>query len=308
MIGPGSIRLDETLGSLELESQVQRLRTLSENSGSSKNNLDNLEKAAKEFEGVFLGTLMRAMRKTVPDNELFNSSGPTKFYQQMHDAEIAKALAAGHSNMGIADLIVKQFADTVGDADQDSGLGGKPTPASEHVPAQEGIASYRRTSHLAGSLTDMALLHRQAELQGPAVADTLLRYQNELEQAARSAGVKPALLLSVVMVESGGDAQAVSRAGAKGLMQLMPGTAADLGVKQPEQPEENLLGGARYLSQMLTKFEGRVDLALAAYNAGPGTVARYGNELPPYPETRQYVQKVLELYKQLAAGTEMASE
>ncbi len=113
----------------------------------------------------------------------------------------------------------------------------------------------------------------------------------EIEAAAAKNGVDPALLRALVRQESGFDPAARSSAGAVGLTQLMPGTAASLGV-DPTDPAQALDGGARYLRQQLDRFGGDERLALAAYNAGPGAVARAGG-IPPYAETQQYVERVL---------------
>jgi hypothetical protein len=115
-------------------------------------------------------------------------------------------------------------------------------------------------------------------------------WQSLARRAARQAGVPPNVYIRLVRAESGGNQGAVSPAGAIGRSQLMPDTARGLGV-DPRDPAQNLLGGARYLRQQLDKF-GRLDLALAAYNAGPGAVQKYGG-VPPYAETRAYVQKIL---------------
>jgi soluble lytic murein transglycosylase-like protein len=100
------------------------------------------------------------------------------------------------------------------------------------------------------------------------------------------------LLASVVKAESGGNARAVSHAGAQGLMQLMPGTAAGLGVKDSLQPEQNVRGGSTYLDALLTRYHDNLALALAAYNAGPEAVDKY-HGIPPYSETRAYVARVI---------------
>jgi soluble lytic murein transglycosylase-like protein len=117
-----------------------------------------------------------------------------------------------------------------------------------------------------------------------------------IEQAARRHGLEPALVQAVVAVESGFRPGAVSRKGAMGLMQLMPATAAELGVADPLDPDANLDGGSRYLSRLLAEHGGDLRKALAAYNAGPGAVRRHDG-VPPYPETRDYVARVLKRYK-----------
>jgi hypothetical protein len=116
------------------------------------------------------------------------------------------------------------------------------------------------------------------------------------EETAKRHGLDPALVLAVVSVESGFRPDAVSRKGAQGLMQLMPGTARELGVMDPLDPAANLDGGTRYLNALLQQYKGDLKRALAAYNAGAGAVKRHGG-VPPYRETRDYVQKVLERYK-----------
>ena len=122
-------------------------------------------------------------------------------------------------------------------------------------------------------------------------------YAGAIARAAAQEGIDPALLASVAWSESGFRADARSGAGAVGLMQLMPATAAGMGV-DPTDPAQALVGGARYLRIQLDRFGGRADLALAAYNAGPTAVRKHGG-IPPYPETQTYVTRVLDRYHQL---------
>ncbi len=116
-----------------------------------------------------------------------------------------------------------------------------------------------------------------------------------IEEVARQHGFEPEFIDAVIRVESAYDPLAVSRKGAQGLMQLMPGTAARLQVSDPFDPEENLRAGVRELSRLVDRFAGSYDLALAAYNAGEGAVERYRG-VPPYSETRNYITRIMTLY------------
>lgn len=140
--------------------------------------------------------------------------------------------------------------------------------------------------------------------------------RHHLREAAQAHGLEPELLQALIATESGFDAQAVSPRGAIGLMQLMPATAARYGVvgdarvpveKKLTDPRTNLRAGSRYLADLIARFSGQLELALAAYNAGEGTVERAGRRIPDYPETRNYVRTVLQLYERLKPPAALAA-
>jgi soluble lytic murein transglycosylase-like protein len=113
------------------------------------------------------------------------------------------------------------------------------------------------------------------------------------DRHAADHAISPALVRAVIQAESAWNVRAVSVKGAQGLMQLMPATATDLGVSDPFDPEQNIKGGVKYLRLLLDRYDGNFELALAAYNAGPGAVDRYGRKVPPYRETQAYVRKIV---------------
>ena len=151
------------------------------------------------------------------------------------------------------------------------------TPAS---PASQGADAKRATDWLARSV----------------------EYDDAITRAAGAAKVRPELVRAVIVVESGFNPRAISRRGAIGLMQLLPSTARRYGAFNAFDPEQNILAGAQYLADLITRFGGdKLDLVLAAYNAGEAAVEKYGRRIPPYKETRAYVPNVLKMYHALRA-------
>jgi Zn-finger nucleic acid-binding protein len=122
-----------------------------------------------------------------------------------------------------------------------------------------------------------------------------------IKQSGGKYGVDPYLIFCVMEQESHFNSNALSPKGARGLMQLMPGTSARLGVRRPSDPAQNIAGGTRYLKQLIQQFNGRIDLVLASYNAGEGAVMKYGGRVPPYRETRDYVKRISYRYRRAKA-------
>jgi hypothetical protein len=148
------------------------------------------------------------------------------------------------------------------------------------------------------------------ELKSPADSDSSkergwstgsAKIDSLIKQSGAKYGVDPYLIFCVMEQESHFSTRSVSPKGARGLMQLMPGTSARFGVRHPFSPAENISAGTRYLKKLIEQFNGRVDLVLASYNAGEGAVIRYGSKVPPYKETRDYVKRISYRYRRAKA-------
>lgn len=164
---------------------------------------------------------------------------------------------------------------------------------------QQQFAAFNGTSSTSGDFAAQLASAQQATATTPTAATgttlgggTPSQYDAQITAAATKYGLDPALLKGLIRQESNFNASARSGAGAQGLTQLMPATASSLGVTDANDPAQAIDGGAKYLKQQLDRFGGDASKALAAYNAGPGAVAKYGG-VPPYAETQNYVQKVL---------------
>lgn len=179
-----------------------------------------------------------------------------------------------------------------------------PALATEWIYLQrtpDGVSSYSDRKPAAGAYSRIAVTGRPTAtascmgLTKESMQARAASYAPVIRKHASAHGLSPDLVSAVMRVESCYDSRAVSRAGARGLMQLMPGTARDLGVHDSFDPDQNIGGGVRYLSMMLRRFNQDLKLGLAAYNAGPEAVAAHKG-VPPYPETRSYIARILKLY------------
>jgi soluble lytic murein transglycosylase-like protein len=161
-----------------------------------------------------------------------------------------------------------------------------------NVPHDSRYTIYRRIENN-NPVTDT--LAREMQRFNPG---TRKRYEKQIELAAKANGIEPALIHAVISAESGYDPFARSHAGAAGLMQLMPATAARYGAHNRLDPAQNIDAGVRYLRALMNLFDNDINLVLAAYNAGENAVIRAGHRIPPYAETMRYVPRVLKYYEQ----------
>jgi len=225
---------------------------------------------ARQFEAMFVHQLFKAMRKTVPDSSMTQESNGRRIFTEMLDEMYAEK-AGEHSSLGLAEMVYRQIKNE------------KDLPK---IPGMNfgTVSGYQNTS--AGY--ELLPKANRMEISG------------YVDEAAKAYGVDSDLIHSVIRQESNYNSQAVSHAGARGLMQLMDGTAKELGVQNPFAAKENVMAGTRYLQQMLKRYDGNEALALAAYNAGPGNVDKHQG-IPPFKETQNYVTRVLSYRDRLAS-------
>jgi soluble lytic murein transglycosylase-like protein len=245
-----------------------------------------IQKVAQDFEALFTSMMLKSMRKTVGDNPLMPESFGEKIYTEMLDDEYSKMMGK-HASLGLADLVVKELER------QGSSIPFSSAPNSS-------------TDNL--WMLDKAFIPQQSTQKSDTTQDSNISskvssWDDLITEASNSHGVDKNLIAAVIAQESGGNPRAVSKAGAKGLMQLMDSTATELGVHNSFSPRSNIMGGTRYLRNMLDKYDGNEQLALASYNAGPSSVDKYKG-IPPYSETQNYVKSVLHLKEYFANNQE----
>ncbi len=241
-------------------------------------------KAAKDFETVLTGMMLKSMTSNTggllggaDDGEGGGGSGNgSDMYDSLFQNNLA-AMMSKSSSLGIAEKIYKQITGE----DLPAEYKNKSFPGSPLSPALR-----KQIQNIPVVTPSMSSMQR------------LEKFDNITEEASQKYGVNKNLIKAIILAESAGNEKAVSKAGAKGLMQLMDGTASNMGVRNSFNPKDNIMGGSQYISQMLSKYNGDIKLALAAYNAGPGNVDKYKG-VPPFEETKTYVTRVMGYLKTL---------
>jgi hypothetical protein len=173
----------------------------------------------------------------------------------------------------------------------------KPTTRNAKLNVTEGYADREIANYSANKLTMGSSAGMKGFTTGSPVFDSYI------VDSSRKYGIDPLLIYAQMHQESSFKLKALSHKGASGLMQLMPGTARRLGVTDIYDPRQNIEGGVKYMRMLLDMFNGDVNLALAGYNAGEGAVMKYGNQIPPYNETREYVRRISARYASISDGT-----
>ncbi len=275
-----NISNNESLFKSKLD-QLSGVQALSAKRDLSKEERTQYEKAARGFESMFVNMLIKQMKSSMleenKEEETFGADTLGGYADMLLSDDIAKT----GKGIGIAEMVFKQMT------------GGH--EISNITNSVEGYSDLIRQSSLPvfeESKNTEQVNNAFKAVNANKLNDRIEQFMPIIKQAADKYGISENLIKSVIRTESAGKYNAVSPVGAKGLMQLMDGTASDMGVRDSFDPVQNIMGGTKYLRYLLDRFGNDTTTALAAYNAGPGNVEKYGG-VPPFNETQNYVKKVL---------------
>ena len=229
-----------------------------------------IEAAAKQFESLLTSMMLKSMTKSTNGLSGDNSFGGD-YFDTIFQNELATMISKNH-NLGVAGILYKKLTGESMDSN---------TKVEQLQPLNIGINPKLEFNNNTPPVSPSSKS-----------LDRLNRYEGIINSASEQYGVNKNLIKSVILTESAANEKAVSSAKAKGLMQLIDSTASQMGVSNVWDPQQNIFAGTKYLSQMLQKFNGNINLALASYNAGPENVQKYGG-IPPFEETQNYVKRVL---------------
>ncbi len=282
-------------------------------------------KAARGFESMFVHEMYKTMRQSMlTHDEDADGDGSLGFgndtLEGFTDLQFADYVSQNGRGMGLAEMMYRHLSggeslpSTI--TQQPRPITGVPTPArmsrtisADRIPTVDDstVAAGNRssTSSSTGSFLDDINTMRPAGGFLDRMNKRLASYEGHIAAASSEFNVPPSLIKAIITAESAGNPHAVSPVGAKGLMQLMDGTAKDVDVKNVFNPQENIKGGTRYIARMIKSF-GSLEHAVAAYNAGPGNVQKHGG-IPPFAETKAYVRKVVRYMNEYKALEQQSS-
>lgn len=225
-----------------------------------------LAEASKGFESILTSMMLKSMTKA-NGGLLGKDNYGGDVLDVLFEGEIAKMISET-KGLGIADKIYQNVT-------------GEKLSKAKNISKKNSFISIPAKFNNTNSV----------EKKNVPSLERLGKYDHLIQKAAKKFNINEKLIKSVILTESAGKSDAISKTKAKGLMQLMDSTATEMGVDNPWDPEQNIYGGTKYLSHLLKTYEGNTELALAAYNAGPGNVNKYGG-VPPFKETQNYIKRV----------------
>jgi Rod binding domain-containing protein len=251
----------------------------------SKKNVDakqiqqqKIDDIAQNFESIFVKMMFSKMTATL-DQSFFGDGAGSHIYQGMFEDKLSSYVTE-KSDLGVQSTIKSYLNNRLGTSGiADFSADEKNLESAEDIGQQLMFDS---------NILKRAMSHKNTLDK----KTTPENYSHIISEASEKYNVPKELITAVIRAESNGDSEAVSKAGAKGLMQLMDSTAEELNVQNVFNPAENIYGGTKYLNQLLKQFDGNLEKTLAAYNAGPSNVKKY-NGVPPFPETQNYVKKIM---------------
>ncbi len=253
---------------MDFEKHIQPANTVHGNFSEAQKT--KLAKASQDFESLLTGMMLKSMNKTTEGGMFGKDSYGGDVLDTVFQSKIASFMTRSQG-LGIAKILYKKLT---GENLQPNKILDKPLTPPIELKFNK---SNNKTKSIVPSRSSLKRLNEYLPL---------------IKEAGQKFGVNENLIKSVILTESAANSNAQSKVKAKGLMQLMDSTAADLGVNNVWEPKDNIFGGTKYLAQMLKQYDGDIERTLAAYNAGPANVAKYDG-IPPFKETKNYINRVL---------------